>query len=160
MSKPDKANANDRVIENRRARFDYEIGETLECGIKLYGPEVKSVREGKVSLAEGFVRADMDPPALWLHQVNIAEYSPAGRMSTDVPTRARKLLAHKKEIKRMAKLSDAKGATLVPLKVYFKGGYAKCLIGVGIGRKQSDKREVIKERESQRDIDRAMTKRK
>ncbi|MCA3006412.1 MAG: SsrA-binding protein SmpB [Planctomycetaceae bacterium] len=148
----------DRVIENRRAHFDYAIGETLECGIKLHGPEVKSVREGKVSLQEGFVRADVTPPSLWLHQVNIAEYGPAGRLQ-DAPTRTRKLLAHKQEILRMLRATEAKGATLVPLKLYFKNGYAKLLIGVGIGRKKADKRQAIAERESKREIARAMSRR-
>lgn len=148
----------ERTIENRKARFDYQIGETLECGMKLYGPEVKSVREGKVSLQEGFVRAQLEPPALWLHQVNIADYGPAGPIQ-DTPTRVRKLLAHKREILKMYKLSEAKGATLVPLKLYFKNGYAKCLIGVGIGRKKGDKRQAIAERESKRDIARAMSRR-
>jgi len=153
-----KDNGEERQIENRRARFDYAIAETLECGIKLYGPEVKSVREGKVSLQEGWVRAESTPPGLWLHQVNIAEYGPAGRMQ-DVPTRTRKLLAHKKEIVRLARALETKGATLVPLKIYFKNGYAKCLVGVGLGRTQGDKRQVIAKREADRDIRRAMSKR-
>lgn len=155
--KKDKQNG-EAVIENRRARFDYTIGETLECGIKLYGPEVKSVREGKVSLQEGYVSARLEPLELMLHNVNIAEYGPAGPVR-DSPTRMRRLLAHKREITRFWKASQVKGNTLVPLKIYFKNGFAKLLVGVGSGRKKADKRQAIAERESKRDIARAMSKR-
>lgn len=147
----------EKTIENRKARFDYAIGETLECGMKLYGPEVKSVREGKVSLQEGWVRAESTPPELWLHQVNIAEYGPAGNLQ-DAPTRTRKLLAHKREILRLAKATETRGVTLVPLQIYFKNGHAKCLIGVGTGRDKADKRDVIAKRESDREIRRAISK--
>lgn len=157
--KKDKDRAGERVIENRKARFDYAIGETLECGMVLGGGEVKSVRAGQVSVGEGYVRADMEPAALWLHGVNIAEYGPARSAVPTSPTRTRKLLAHKKEILRMWKAQQIKGNTLVPLKIYFKNGYAKCLIGVGTGKKKSDKRQSIAERESKRDIARAMSRR-
>lgn len=154
----------ERVIDNRRARFDYEIGETLECGMKLYGPEVKSVRAGLVSIGEGYVRADAEPPRLMLHGVNIAGYGPAGPVGGSSrqsdPIRTRPLLAHKREIIKLWKAQQIKGNTIVPLKIYFKNGYAKCLIGVGTGRKRGDKREAIREREMKRDIDRAMTRRK
>lgn len=151
-------------IENRRARFDYHIGETLECGMVLWGPEVKSLRAGQASLGEGYVAAESEPPSLWLHGVMIAEYGPAGPVggSSGQPlaTRTRKLLAHKREIVKLFKAASVKGNTLVPLKIYFKNGYAKCLVGVGTGKKAHDKRQTIKERESQRDIDRAMSKRR
>lgn len=160
MSKKDKQSG-ERVIENRRSRFEYAIGETLETGMKLHGWEVKSVRGGQVSLGEGWVSAEIDParggPALFLHGVNIAEYGPAAAMGLK-PVRMRKLLAHKREVLRMWKAAQIKGNTLVPLKVYFKNGFAKCLIGVGTGRKKHDKRQAIAERESKRDIDRAMSK--
>lgn len=159
MAKGKKNTAEERTIENRRARFDYAIGETVECGMKLGGGEVKSVRAGLISLGEGYVRAEMTPPALWLHGVNIAEYAPARTAEPTSPTRTRKLLAHAKEILRLWKAQQVKGNTLVPLKVYFKNGYAKCLIGVGTGRKKADKREAIKARETKREIDRAMSKR-
>jgi SsrA-binding protein len=148
----------DRTIENRRARFDYLIGDTLEVGISLTGTEVKSVRDGKVSLAEGYVRVQEDPPALFLHGVNIAEYPPAGGVQHN-PTRERRLLAHKREIRKLIKEVGAKGVTVVPLKMYFKGGWAKLLIGVGRGKGKSDKRQAIAERESKREIDRAMSRR-
>lgn len=150
------------TIENRKARFDYEITETLECGIVLAGSEVKSVREGKVSLGEGYVAADGpdEPrgPALWLHGVNIGHYGPAAH-NAPPEVRTRKLLAHKKEITRLAKATQVKGVTIVPLKLYFKDGWAKVLIGLGTGRKSHDKREAIKKREMRRDVDRAMGRR-
>ncbi|MBA4028389.1 MAG: SsrA-binding protein [Planctomyces sp.] len=150
-----------RTVENRRARFDYAIGETVECGMVLYGPEVKSVRDGQVSLQEGYVAARLvggKPRELWLHGVNIAEYGPAAGSPLS-PTRTRKLLANAREIERLWKAAQVKGNTLVPLKLYFKNGFAKCLVGVGTGRKRGDKRAAIAEREVRRDIDRAMSKR-
>jgi SsrA-binding protein len=146
------------TIENRRARYDYFIGETVECGIKLYGPEVKSVRAGKVSIGEGYVSAQLDPPRLMLHSVNIGEYGPAGSSRPD-PNRTRLLLAHRREIERLFKASQVKGNTLVPLKIYFKNGFAKLLVGVGTGKKAHDKRQAISERESAREIARAMSRR-
>lgn len=147
-----------KSIENRRARYDYHIGETLEVGIVLRGTEVKSIRDGKVSLAEGYVRVSEQPPGLYLHGVDIAEYPPAGAVQHK-PTRERVLLAHKREILKLAKETAAKGVTLVPLKLYFKDGRAKLLIGVGTGKGKSDKRQSIAAREAKRDIDRAMSRR-
>lgn len=157
MAKPKKS-TNTPTIENRRARHDYEILETLECGIALLGSEVKSVRDGKVSLAEGYVRVQATPPGLYLHAVNIAEYAPAGPAAHQ-PTRTRTLLAHKREIDKLLREVDQKGVTVVPLKMYFKNGYAKLLIGVGRGRRAHDKRRAISERENKREINRAMSKR-
>lgn len=147
----------DRVIENRRARYDYAIGETLEVGIVLVGTEVKSVRDGNVSLAEGFVTAKEYPPSLDLHQVNIGEYGPAGPRQHKL-TRVRRLLAHKQEIIRLARGAEKKGATIVPLNLYFKNGYAKLEVGLGYGKRSTDKRDTIRDREMQRDIDRAMSR--
>ncbi|MBU3729708.1 MAG: SsrA-binding protein SmpB [Phycisphaerales bacterium] len=147
-------------IENRRARHDYAIEDTLECGIELLGTEVKSIRDGKMSLAEGFVMARADPPSLELHGVHIDEYPPAGRDRQHDPRRVRTLLAHRREIVRLATEVKAKGVSLVPLKVYFAKGRAKLLVGVGKGRKKGDKREAIAEREMRRDIDREMGRRR
>ncbi len=146
------------TIDNRRARFDYEILDTLECGIMLLGSEVKSVRDGKVSLGEGYVRVQAEPPCFFLHSVNIAEYGPAGP-SAHEPTRTRRLLAHKREVLKFLRLVDQKGVTLVPLKLYFKDGRAKVLIGVGRGRREHDKRQAIADRESKRELNRVMSKR-
>jgi SsrA-binding protein len=146
------------TIENRRARHDYSISDTLEVGIMLHGTEVKSVREGKVSLAEGYVRVDETPPALYLHSVQIDEYGPAGPMNHPM-TRTRKLLAHKREILKLHRQVQQKGVTLVPLKMYFKNGYAKLLIGLGEGRSRHDKRQAIAAKETKRDLQRAMSRR-
>lgn len=147
------------VIENRKARYDYAIEETLECGMVLEGSEVKSIRDGKISIGEGYVRAQVTPPALYMHSVNISPYGPAGVIN-HIPTRTRKLLANRSEINKMIKAVSVKGMTIVPLKVYFKDGFAKVLIGLGKGKSQTDKRQSIGEREAKRDIDRAMSKRK
>jgi len=144
-------------VHNRRARHEYEIGETLECGMVLAGSEVKAVRDGNISIAEGYVTVDGDPPRLTLRNVTIGEYPPAGAMQHEIG-RTRRLLAHKREIRRLARQVEQKGVTLVPLKVYFKDGWAKVLVGVGTGKKQYDKRESIKERDIQRDIQRAMSR--
>lgn len=162
MAKKKEDTSNERVIENRKARFDYHILETLETGIMLRGSEVKSVRSGIVSLAEGFVRPQAVPPALLLYGVNIGEYGPAGAPGSALQhkaTRARVLLAHKREIAKIAKQMNEKGLTIVPLKMYFKNGFAKVLIGVAKGKTRSDKRDSISKREAQRDIQRAMSKR-
>lgn len=159
-SKPHEDRPNEPLIENRQARHDYAIEDTLECGMELKGTEIKSVRAGKVSLAEGYVSAREEPVELLLHSVHIAEYPPAGKAVQHEPVRVRKLLAHKKEIRKLAVQMQQKGMTLVPLKIYFKNGRAKLLIGLGTGRKAADKRQAIAKREMQRDMDRAMHKRK
>lgn len=147
------------TIENRKARFDYHIEETYEVGIELQGSEVKSVRASQVSLGEGYVHVDKDRLALTLINVNIGEYAPAGALGHR-PTRARTLLAHKREIAKIAGKMQRKGMTIVPLKLYFKAGWAKLLIGIAKGKTQSDKRQTIGEREAKRDIDRAMSHRR
>jgi len=154
-----KAEPNSRTIENRKARFDYHIEETLEVGIVLAGSEVKAVRAGLVSLGEGYVLVEGSPPQMTLRGVNIGEYQPAGALGHR-PVRARALLAHKREILKFAKLVDQKGMTIVPLKLYFKDGWAKLLIGLARGKSKADKRHSIGEREARRDIDRAMSRRR
>jgi len=159
--KPDKAEDLGRVIENRKARHEYHILETLECGIVLRGPEVKSVRDGHVQITDGFVRIDGKPgdkPEMVAFGLNIEPYGPAGPRQHP-PKRARRLLAHTREIKRLARQIDEKGMTIVPLKIYFKNGYAKLLIGVVKGKQKHDKRQAIAERETKRDLSRVMSKR-
>ena len=150
---------NEPTIENRRARHDYHIGDTLECGMVLEGSEVKSVRDGKVSLAEGYVRVEPELPGLFLHSVQIDEYPPA-RGHQHLPKRTRTLLAHKREIEKLARQTAQKGFTLVPLKMYFKDGRVKLLIGVAQGKGDYDKRQDIKSRDAARDIRRAMSRRR
>lgn len=157
MVSKNKKQPNQPRIENRKARHDYLISDTLECGIKLIGTEVKSVRQGKVSLAEGYIRATEIPPSLELHSIHIAEYPPAGPKQ-HIPTRTRILLAHRREIKKLAIATREKGITLVPLKMYFLNGRAKLLIGVARGKHHADKRQDLAKRQAQRDIQRAMSK--
>jgi SsrA-binding protein len=153
-----KPDTSSKEIENRRARFDYAIEDTLEVGIALRGSEVKSVRAGQVSLAEGFIKASVDPMELILMNVEIGEYGPAAALGHR-PKRSRLLLAHRREIVKLAKKMQVKGYTIVPLKLYFKNGYAKLLIGVGKGKTQADRRQSIASREARRDMDRALSRR-
>jgi SsrA-binding protein len=159
MARKTPTRTNEPTIENRRARRDYRIEETLECGIKLVGTEVKSVRNGQVSLAEGYVRASDAPPSLVLHGVHIAEYPPAGEHRQHDPGRARILLASRREICKLADRTRQKGATIIPLKMYFLRGRVKVLIGVAHGRRRTDKREDLARKEAKRDIDRALSRR-
>jgi SsrA-binding protein len=149
----------DPVIENRKARHDYHIGETLECGIKLLGTEVKSVRIGQMSLGEGWVRGELEPPTLTLMQAHIGEYPPAGRKQHP-STRQRVLLAKRREIRKITEEANAKGGTIVPLKVYFVRGVAKVLVGVGVGKNRADKRQDLAKKTHQREIDRATSRRR
>jgi SsrA-binding protein len=156
--KPDKAadreHDNERlIVQNRRARFDYEVLDTLECGIALVGSEVKSMRTGKVSLEEAYGR--LKESEVWLLGCDVPEY-PQASMMNHVPKRPRKLLLHRREIGKFAAKAMENGLTLVPLKMYFSKGRVKVLLGLCKGRKKHDKREVLKKRESQRDISRAM----
>jgi len=148
------------VIENRRARHDFSIEETLECGIQLRGTEVKSLRHGQASIAEGWVLAEEQGPTLTLMGVHIAEYPPAGAARQHDPVRQRRLLAHKREIRKFAVEVRARGGSLVPLKIYFVRGKAKVLVGLGIGRRKGDKRQAIADREARRDIERATAQRR
>jgi SsrA-binding protein len=151
--------AGEPTIHNRRARHDYFIDDSLECGIKLTGTEVKSVRNGRVSLAEGYVRASEEPATLELHGVHIAEYPPAGEHHQHIPTRVRRLLAHRREIRKLAIRTREGGVTLIPLKVYFISGRVKVLIGVARGKRRADKRQEMSRREAKREIDRAISRR-
>ncbi|QOJ00698.1 MAG: SsrA-binding protein SmpB [Phycisphaeraceae bacterium] len=152
------AATHDRVIENRKARHDYHILETVECGVILRGPEVKALRQGLATITDGYVRANAQPLELTAFGIDIQPYGPAGPRQHN-PKRARGLLAHKREIIRLAKQAEDKGMTLVPLKLYFKNGYAKVLVGVARGKQAHDKRRAIADRESKRDLARAISKR-
>lgn len=158
MTRKKSARTDEPTIENRKARHDYEILETLEVGIVLRGHEVKSIRAARVSIGEGYVRAVESPPSLTLHSMNIDDYEHAATPAVG-KARARALLAHKREIIKLARQSSVKGMTIVPLKLYFKDGHAKVLIGVGKGRTRHDKRDAIGKREADRDMQRAMSKR-
>jgi SsrA-binding protein len=149
----DKEHDNERLIaQNRRARHEYTVLDTLECGIMLVGSEVKSLRRGTVSLDEGY--AHVKNGEVFLVGCDIAEYVEANRFNHN-PRRQRKLLLHRREIKKFAGKSSDKGLTLVPLKMYFKEGRAKVLLGVCRGKQLHDKRETLKKQTMQREIDRA-----
>jgi SsrA-binding protein len=150
----DREHDNERLVaQNRRARHEYEILETLECGLVLQGSEVKSLRTGKVSLDEAYGR--MKDGEVYLVGCDIPEYKQATHFNHP-PRRWRKLLLHRREIKRFASRAYEKGLTLVPLKIYFKQGKAKLLLGLGRGRKLHDKREALKKATVEREISRAM----
>ncbi len=157
MAKRKKDHSDSPTVLNRKARHDYVIEDTLEVGMMLRGSEVKSIRAGGTSLAEGYVRVQETPPALFLHGAHIPEYGPAAGHQHP-PTRVRKLLAHKREIKKLVLLVSQKGVTVVPLKLYFTRGKAKLQIGVARGKQHGDKRRDLREREAKRDIDRAMSR--
>ena len=137
------------VADNRRARFNYEIGESFEAGIALTGSEVKSLRQGRATIAESY--ADARGGEIWLVNANIPEYLQAGRFNHP-PKRPRKLLLHARQIARLASAVDREGMTIVPLKLYFNDkGRAKIEIALAKGKKLHDKRETLKKRSWQRE---------
>lgn len=137
------------VSENRKARHDYDVLETLECGIALVGSEVKSLRSGTVSLAESYARVRKGE--VFLLNCDIPEYIDANRFNHK-RKRERKLLLHKREIQRFAKRATEKGLTLVPLKMYFREGRAKLLVGLCKGRQNFDKRQALKKQDAERGL--------
>jgi SsrA-binding protein len=152
-----EAEKNERVVaDNRKARHNYHVLDTLECGIVLVGSEVKSLRAGQLTLDEAY--GQVKDGEVWLVGANIAEYTYSNALN-HVPKRRRKLLMHRREVAKFAGLAYEKGHTLVPLKVYFKQGRAKVLLGICKGKQTHDKRESLKRREAQRDMDRAMRRR-
>ncbi len=141
------------VAQNRRARHDYEFLAKFEAGIVLTGSEIKSVREHRVQLQGSYAR--IKDGEVWLQDAHIAPYASAGYAGHD-PTRDRKLLLHKKEIRKIAELLGERGLTLVPLSMYFKRGRAKVELGVGRGLKSYDKRHKLKEQDQKLDMQRAL----
>ena len=146
------------IAENRKARHRFEVLETLECGVMLTGSEVKTLREGRVSLDESYGR--MRDQDVWLVGCDIPEY-PNATLWNHEPKRPRKLLLHRRELRRFADKAREKGLTLVPLRMYFnERGRAKVLLGLCRGKKLHDKRESLKKADVQRDLARAMRRRK
>jgi SsrA-binding protein len=148
---PDKT-----VAVNRRARHEYALDETLEAGIVLTGTEIKSIRAGRVNLAEAYAR--IEKGEAWLIGAHIAPYEQGNRNNHE-PTRTRKLLLHRDQIAELVGRTQAKGFTLVPLKLYIRSGLAKLELGVGRGKKTYDKRRAIAERDARRDLARATKER-
>lgn len=139
------------VSTNKKARFEFFILETYEAGLVLKGTEIKSVRNGQISLQEAYVRTNGEE--IWLVGAHVAPYEHASAYQHD-PKRDRKLLMHKKEIRKIFDEVRIKGMTLVPIRVYLKGGKAKLEIGLAKGKKQYDKRDSIKERDVERETSR------
>ncbi len=139
------------IAENRKARFDYFIEDTYECGIVLEGTEVKSVKNGNISFPDAF--AEITNGEVWVKNFHISEYSFSSIFNHD-PDRPKKLLLHAEEIKRLTRRVDEKGCTLIPLDFYLKNGRVKVTLGVCKGKKMYDKRATIKDRDVQRDIQR------
>jgi SsrA-binding protein len=139
------------IAENRKARFDYFIEDTYECGIVLEGTEVKSVKNGNISFPDAF--AEIRNGEVWVKNFHISEYSFSSIFNHD-PDRPKKLLLHAEEIKRLVRKVDEKGCTLIPLDFYLKNGRVKVTLGVCKGKKMYDKRAAIKDRDVQRDIQR------
>jgi SsrA-binding protein len=150
---PERLAAQRDIAVNRRARHDYFIEETVEAGLVLTGSEVKSLRAGKAQLKDSY--GQIKKGEVWLFNAHISEYAPAAQLGHD-PTRSRKLLLHRREIQRLIGKVKERGLTLIPLRLYFKGGRAKVELGLARGKKLYDKRAAIKERESKREVERGM----
>lgn len=139
------------VALNRRARHEYHVEETLEAGLVLTGTEIKSIRAGRANLAEAYARVERGEA--WLIGAHIAPYEQASRFNHE-PTRTRKLLLHRDQIAELIGKTQARGYTLVPLRLYIRGGLAKIELGLARGRKAHDKRRVIAERDARRQLER------
>jgi SsrA-binding protein len=144
------------VAQNKKARHDYHILDTYECGLVLMGTEVKSLRMGRASLVDGFVQIDNDEA--WLHNIHVPEYV-QGTWTNHAAKRKRKLLLHRAEIDKLASKSGETGHTIVPLALYFKDGRVKVEIGVARGKQQHDKRDAIRKKEQDRELRRVMSRR-
>ncbi|MFK3658184.1 SsrA-binding protein SmpB [Pediococcus pentosaceus] len=155
MAKEPKSN-DKALAQNKKARHDYSILSTMEAGMVLTGTEIKSIRDRRVTLRDGYVQIRHGEAILMNVQIN--EYLQGNQFNHD-PFRNRKLLLHKKEILKLQEETKNKGITIVPLKMYLKNGFAKVLIGVAKGKHEYDKRESLKKRDQQREIDRALKNR-
>ncbi|MFP4011575.1 MAG: SsrA-binding protein SmpB [Spirochaetaceae bacterium] len=144
------------LAKNKRAYFNFEVIDSIECGIELVGTEVKSIRGRRFSFADSYAR--VKDGEIWLEGLHISEYS-HGNIHNHDPVRPRRLLAHKQEIRRLKRYTDEKGYTVVPLKFYLKGGLVKVEIGLCRGKRKHDKREAIKKRDQKREEERELKER-
>jgi len=149
--------AQENIAENRKAFHDYHVLDTWEAGMVLLGTEVKSIREGRVNLRDSYARVEKGE--VWLYNVNISSYSHRGYADHE-PLRQRKLLMHRDEIRKLIGKTTEKGMTLVPLRMYFRKGRVKVAIGLAKGKKDYDKRETIKRRETDRETRAAIKSRR
>jgi len=150
----DSSNGYKILSDNRQARHQYQVLETFEAGIELVGTEVKSIRAGKANLRDGY--AQLKDEEVWLHNVHISPHSTTIQAYNHDPRRARKLLLHKNEIRKLIGKVEQKGLTLVPLKLYVTRGWIKVTIALARGKKLHDKRETLKRKQEKREIDRAL----
>ncbi|MEW2083179.1 MULTISPECIES: SsrA-binding protein SmpB [unclassified Streptomyces] len=142
------------IAQNKKARHDYHIIDTYECGLVLTGTEVKSLRQGRASLVDGFVQIDGNEA--WLHNVHVPEYT-QGTWTNHSARRKRKLLMHRAEIDKLASKTQETGHTIVPLALYFKDGRAKVEIALAKGKKEYDKRQTLREKQDRRETDRVIS---
>ncbi|WP_353929248.1 SsrA-binding protein SmpB [Okeanomitos corallinicola TIOX110] len=154
MSEKSQSDGYKVITDNRQARYLYQILETYEAGIQLAGTEVKSIRAGKVNLQDGY--ALLRNGEAWLINAHISPYTSSGQYFNHEPRRTRKLLLHRQELRKLIGKVEQQGLTLIPLKMYLKRGWVKITIGLCKGKKIYDKREDLKRRQDQRDIQRAM----
>ena len=158
MAKAAKPKGDDEAVvnicRNRRATHEYEIHDRIECGLVLVGTEVKTLRDGHANLEDAYAR--IDGGEVWLIGAEIPEY-PFGNRLNHKPKRNRKLLLHRREIDKFAGKASEKGFTLIPLRMYFKGGVAKIELGVAKGKQAYDKRQSLKKADARREIDRALS---
>ena len=150
--------ASKTLAKNRKARFEYEIQKTMEVGIALQGTEVKSIRAGQINLAESYCRVD-DNLQIHLMNAHISQYDFGNRHNHD-PLRPKCLLLHRSEIRRLYGQVKEQGLTLIPLKIYLKGGIIKMELALGRGKKLYDKRQTMKKQDAQRDVERTLSERK
>ncbi|MDO3411478.1 SsrA-binding protein SmpB [Saccharibacillus sp. CPCC 101409] len=145
------------LAQNKKASHDYFIEDTYEAGLVLTGTEIKSLRKARANIGDAF--ATIRNGEAFIHNMHISPFEQGNRSNPDDPTRTRKLLLHKVQIRKLIGQSKQEGYTIVPLKVYVRNGYAKLLIGLGRGKKQHDKRDTAAKRDAQRDIQRALKSR-
>ena len=143
------------IATNRKARRDYHISDKYEAGIELKGTEVKSIRAGKINISESYARVDKGQ--LWLYNCDIRPYEQASH-EFHVPLRNRRLLLHKREIRRLSAVTEQQGLTIVPLRLYWKNRKVNVEIGIGKGKDQRDKRQDLKERAHNREVDRELAR--
>ncbi|SFU88192.1 SsrA-binding protein SmpB [Alicyclobacillus macrosporangiidus] len=151
-----KANDGQTLAQNRKAYHDYFIEETYEAGIVLKGTEIKSIRRGSVNLRDAYAR--VEDGEVWLHNMHVSPYEQGNRFNHE-PLRSRKLLLHRAEIRKLIGAVKEKGYTLVPTRLYLKNGFCKVEIGLAKGKKLHDKREAMKQRDANREIQRALRER-
>ncbi len=145
------------LAKNRKARFEYEIQNTMEVGIVLKGTEVKSIRAGQINITESFCRVD-DHLQVYLLNAHVSQYD-FGNIHNHDPLRPRRLLLHRSEIRRLYGQVKEQGLTLIPIKIYLKGGIIKMELALGRGKKMHDKRQTMKKRDAERDVERALSER-